>query len=490
MNKIVVQAPVLIGLVSIVSFLALNHWRRRKLPPNVDVTKFPLGEKPWKTYARLSKKLGPVICVPSFGKTVVIINTAECATELVERRVNFACKPRWPMAELLGKQHSVAFVYYGERHKKLRKVLHASLNANIVVSTWGNHMDVQSISLCEALLANPEDFFALIEDNIQRHVIGHVYGRQPTSDHCRILKDVMDQTSMALQPGRWLVDLWPALLYVPSWVPGAGFKRWAAEAKTLFLRSIEEPFSVAKSDVASGTAQFSFVQHALLNAPNMDAEDESVLIDAAGTFVTAGTETTVSALLTFVAMMAKYPLVQQKAFNEIRAVLGNENRLPNLHDRASMPYIECLISELLRFNPSVPLIPHSNTNEDVYQDSFIPKKSWILINVWAILHDEETYPDPEEFIPERFEQGKGTPAPDPRAFVFGLGRRRCPGAPFAELIIFLTITRMLTLFEFSLEEGDNQPFDVVPRLVTIPKPFKCRVVARPNAKSALEAHAA
>ncbi|KAJ7764871.1 cytochrome P450 [Mycena metata] len=474
-----IHIAVLVGIASAIALAILRG--RRLLPPSVG--KFPLGEKPWKAYAGLAKTLGPVLSVSTFGKTVIILNSAESALEIVDRRVNFACKPRWPMAELLGKQHSVAFVYYGERHKKMRKVLHASLNPTIIVSTWGEHVDMQSISLCSALLKAPDAFFTLIEDNIQRHVIGHVYGRQPTSEYCRIIKDVMDQTSAALQPGRWMVDLWPALLHLPSWIPGAEFKRWAAEARELFLRSMTEPFLATKADVASGNAPFSFVQYALQNVDYISPEDENVLIDAAGTFVTAGTETTVSVLLTFVAMMSRHPDVQEKAFREIQETVGDD-RLANLQDRESLPYLECIIKELLRFNPSVPLIPHSNMREDTYQDYRIPQKSWILINVWAVLHDESTYPNPEKFIPERFKQAS---TPDPRSFVFGLGRRRCPGAAFAELVLYISMVRLLTLFKFTSMD-DGQPFDVVPRLVTIPKPFNCRITVRANARALLESH--
>lgn len=41
------------------------------------------------------------------------------------------------------------------------------------------------------------------------------------------------------------------------------------------------------------------------------------------------------------------------------------------------------------------------------------------------MHDEEMYPNPETFNPERFLSAN--PEPDPRKWVFGFGRRVCPG---------------------------------------------------------------
>lgn len=45
----------------------------------------------------------------------------------------------------------------------------------------------------------------------------------------------------------------------------------------------------------------------------------------------------------------------------------------------------------------------------------------------AIMHDNELYPDPMKFDPERF-LGKD-PQTDPRKIAFGFGRRVCPGNP-------------------------------------------------------------
>ena len=52
--------------------------------------------------------------------------------------------------------------------------------------------------------------------------------------------------------------------------------------------------------------------------------------------------------------MALHPEVQKKAQAEIDAVVGAD-RLPDIEDRPSLPYINALIKELLRWNLVTPL---------------------------------------------------------------------------------------------------------------------------------------
>lgn len=47
------------------------------------------------------------------------------------------------------------------------------------------------------------------------------------------------------RPGNYLVDVFPWLKYVPSWMPGAKFKRDAKEWRALFKDSVTKPFNLA-----------------------------------------------------------------------------------------------------------------------------------------------------------------------------------------------------------------------------------------------------
>ena len=58
--------------------------------------------------------------------------------------------------------------------------------------------------------------------------------------------------------------------------------------------------------------------------------------------------------MVFVLAMVLYPDVQKRAQAEIDSVIGKD-RLPTFQDRASLPYIDAIKREVLRWEPVVPL---------------------------------------------------------------------------------------------------------------------------------------
>ena len=67
--------------------------------------------------------------------------------------------------------------------------------------------------------------------------------------------------------------------------------------------------------------------------------------------------------------MALYPEVQKKAQAEIDAVVG-PNRLPDFHDRPSLPYINAIVKESSRWNLVLPLGGSCYHHRCCYPDEF------------------------------------------------------------------------------------------------------------------------
>lgn len=99
--------------------------------------------------------------------------------------------------------------------------------------------------------------------------------------------------------------------------------------------------------------------------------------------------------------MVLNPGIQRKAQDEIDKTVGS-GRLPDFSDHDSLPYIEAIVNEALRWHPVFPLslfltfpvhpqlvltmiyldVPHRLSEDDTYKGYFLPKGSVIIANNW------------------------------------------------------------------------------------------------------------
>jgi cytochrome P450 len=74
----------------------------------------------------------------------------------------------------------------------------------------------------------------------------------------------------------------------------------------------------------------------------------------------------------------------------------------------------------------------------------------------AILHDPETYPDPEEFRPGRFLNEDGSVKDDPTlALAFGAGKRICPGRHIVDATLFIVASSVLSAFNVTKAKDET-----------------------------------
>jgi len=203
---------------------------------------------------------------------------------------------------------------------------------------------------------------------------------------------------------------------------------------------------------------------------------------------TAGSDTTVSALASFFLAMVHEPEVQRYAQEEIDRVCNG--RLPDFNDRESLPFIQYIVWEALRWNPVTPMgLGRSVSEDDEYKGYRIPKGTTILPNVWAVLHDENIYPEPLRFNPWRYlkpeENRKLGINPCPEQ-AFGFGRRQCPGSSLAVDTMWIVFANVLALFKIAplQDEAGNAlmpPIEYTSASLSRPKPFQCNNKPRSQA---------
>jgi len=298
----------------------------------------------------------------------------------------------------------------------------------------------------------------------------------------------VEQFSISTATGAFMVDVIPSLAYVPDWFPGAGFKIKAKQWRATLDEMVQKPYQFVKDQMAAGIAPESFVSN-LLEGRTLSAEEDHIVKWSSASLYSGGADTTVSAIYSLFLALTLFPEVQKKAQAEIDAVIGSD-RLPNFSDRDSLPYVEALAKEILRWNVVTPLaVPHRVSEDDVHDGYYIPKGTLVIPNIWFMLHDPRTYSEPNEFKPERFIARHGKePEADPRTICFGFGRRICPGLHLADASVWISVAMSLAVFDVSkiIENGVEVTPEVDPSTGTIshPKPFKCSI--KPRSAKALE----
>ncbi|CAN0926355.1 Cytochrome P450 76A2 [Linum grandiflorum] len=194
----------------------------------------------------------------------------------------------------------------------------------------------------------------------------------------------------------------------------------------------------------------------------------------------AGTDTTTSTLEWAMAELIRNPEKLRKVHKELNTVVGGGKKLEEEHI-GNLPYLKAVINETLRLHPPLPfLVPHMATQPCKMLGYDIPKETQILVNVWGIGRDPNTWPDPLDFKPERFM--------DPDAvdykgqhfeFIpFGSGRRMCPALPLASRVLPLALGSLLHEFEWLLPDAlKAENLDMRERMgITLSKAVPLKVI--------------
>ncbi len=70
---------------------------------------------------------------------------------------------------------------------------------------------------------------------------------------------------------------------------------------------------------------------------------------------------------------------------------------------------------------------HSTTKPVRLGPYNLPEQTHILPFLTDVMMNPESFPDPDQFIPERFINDEGEFVPHQEVITYGIGKRRCPG---------------------------------------------------------------
>ncbi|KAJ8081651.1 hypothetical protein PM082_007497 [Marasmius tenuissimus] len=389
------QVLVAACLLSIVLCLARTRSRSRSLPPGpsadplIGHLRIVPSERVPDKFHEWRKTYGDVMYMEVLGRKMVVLGSLKAAQALLDSRsANYSCRPKFPVFELMGFRVHLALMQYGKSFLKHRRIFQQYFGAK--ESLAFNHIIAEEARLLVKNLidATPGTHRHFIHryavSNIMRAAFGH---------------QIKSNDDVLLEIANGISDVYQSCGPVGNTPIDFFLGRTQNYEKCFASEKLQE----------------------LDDNPN--TEDLEDIKDIGATIFSEGQATTYVALLWFYLAMILHPECQKRAYEEIVTVVG-ESALPDLNDRGSLPYVECIVQEVHRWNVVDPFgMPHRAINDDVYNGMFIPKGSMMIPNVRGMSRDEDVYSNPEAFDPSRFlpkPEGKGEPR---FAAAWGFGRR-------------------------------------------------------------------
>ncbi|KAG1785432.1 cytochrome P450 [Suillus plorans] len=416
-----------------------------------DVHCVPSPFSPFLTVTEWIDEHGPVITIRSGTEKIVIIGRHEAVVDIMEKQgASLADRPRLVAAgEIHNGGLSVILTHSGNMW---RRVLHTHLQPKSAEEYQPLHMS-HAKNMVIDILEDPANFqnhaATYAATTITKVAYGKTTPTSATDPETIFFRENLRLLRKALRPGAYLADIIPWLKYLPWYAQELkrGFER-SKQLNTDLLNRVKRQIQ-SNMDVGP-----SFVKYMLENV-ELHGLTETEMAFLAGSFYVAGFDTTTLAICTVLMAAACFPDEQAKVQAELDAVVGRD-RVPTFADEQSLPRLHAFISEALRWRPLVPSgLPHRTTND--VKNYCIPAGTTVIGHHWSISRDPDIFPEPHAFRPERWTNDQGCLRDDLKFFVFGFGRRVCPGQHVANRSVF--INSLLVLWAFRLTLGATKPLD-------------------------------
>ncbi|KAL1435719.1 hypothetical protein MTO96_010504 [Rhipicephalus appendiculatus] len=199
--------------------------------------------------------------------------------------------------------------------------------------------------------------------------------------------------------------------------------------------------------------------------------DDKYVSSNAAIFLLAGAESTSSTLSFLLYLLARNPGEQEKVVKELDRVLASEKgsdlRFDQLH---LLKRVDMVIHEGLRLYPPVPLhLVRRCSRDTTVCGQFIPAGVNVIVTPWLIHHDPDLWPEPEQFIPDRFAEECGESHSKEAYMPFGLGPRVCIGQKLALTTLKIALVKLLRKYRLTLRnEAAGSPTLSVPSVILVP----------------------
>ncbi|XP_022081153.1 cytochrome P450 2J6-like [Acanthaster planci] len=472
---------VLLGLF----FLLVLRWlisRPKNLPPGP--WGFPVlgsipaiawamcrGLEPHHLFEEYAAKYGPVFCLNIFNKRVVVLNEYALVKEAFQHP-QLSDRPKNVITEVT-KTEGVVFSS-GEVWMELRRFCLTVLRSfGVGKTSFEEQIGIEAEELMKEMAAFKGEPFnpkPLLGNAVANVICSVIFGKRYayTDREFAHLLDLLSR-NLKLAGGGGITLIFPSMRHLPFFPTSELFLNLKvsrsfikniidSHRKTFDADNLKDFTDAFLMEIRHNQARNTGRGHPEDGKPKTSKYShlsERNIVGTISNLFAAGSETTATTLQWCILYMMLHPDVQTRVQAEIDDVVGRY-RLPRMADVPELNFTRAVIWEVQRLANIVPLgVPHCAASDIILRGFLIPKGSVLMSNFWKMSRDPKVWPDPEQFIPERFLNVKGEATRAEELIPFSIGRRSCIGEHLAKMELFLFFS--FFVHQFTFKKPDDSP---------------------------------
>ncbi|XP_042503292.1 cytochrome P450 84A1-like [Macadamia integrifolia] len=433
-------------------------------------------------FSKLAKQYGGLLHLRLGGLHVVVASTPEMARQVLQAQdINFSNRPLNIAIKYLSyDQADMAFAHYGSFWRQMRKVCVMRLFSRRRAESWASVRD-EVDSMIHTLVSQAGEgksinvgslFFSLAMNITYRAAFG--------SD----VLEGQEKFVSIMQEFSHLFGVFNLADFIPwlGWADphGRRIHKTLVKARNsldVFIdKIIDDHLEKRKSSNRSDDddVETDMVDDLLAFYTEEEPQKSGESADLQGSITLTrdnikgiimdvmfgGTETIASLIEWTVTELLKSPEHMKRVQQELEDVIGLD-RIFQESDLENLPYFRATIKETLRLHPPLPVLLHAAAEDAEVGGYTIPKGARVLVNVWQIGRDKDSWEEPETYNPARF---MSDDAPNYKGnnfeyLPFSSGRRSCPGMQLGMYALELALGHLLHNFKWELPNG-LKPSDI------------------------------
>ncbi|PKA57392.1 Premnaspirodiene oxygenase [Apostasia shenzhenica] len=423
---------------------------------------------------RLAKTYGPILRFKLGERNFISITSPELAKEILKTHDKiFANRPPDLMigTYIFYNNTDLVFAPYGKYWTEVRKLCTIYLFTNKRISSFAQIRHEVSRYLVERIRAaegaSPVNMSDLFFEASYLTIVRSAFGSKG-GDNVDLLGffEAVKET-FKLAGGFNLQDLFPSLRFLGDYTGmRAKMKRIHSKMEKICNDAIEMH---RRKNVAEGDPDEDLLD-VLLRIQKEGALDIPFTMDNVKAILTywpanfsflilqdfflGGTETTATNWEWILTELVRHPDIMKKAQLEIRNAFNGKSNIEE-SDFHTLPYLNMIIKESLRLHPPAPfLIPRYCYESCEIGGYTIPAGYRVMVNIWSILRNPESWDEPEIFRPERFQDNPYDLGLTNFDYLpFGGGRRTCPGISYGMRSLTNVLANVLYHFDWKPPGG-------------------------------------